>query len=122
MTNGTTPCISGGYTNMMTEDDSDLIRRSDALDCFHDWVDRYGDVHTPDEMAEYRAIEALPSVEPTLYGYNIEHLELIARVLQKEDLPPERVAEALTDIGRIVAIVNGESEEALRKAVEQWMI
>lgn len=44
-------------------DTDDLIRRSDALDCFHSWVDRYGDVHTPDEMAEYRAIEELPSVE-----------------------------------------------------------
>ena len=63
MTNGNTPCISGGYTNMMTEEDGDLIRRSEALECFHDWVDKYGDVHTPDEMAEYRAIEELPSVE-----------------------------------------------------------
>jgi len=59
-----TPCISGGYTSMMTEEDSDLIRRSDALECFHDWVDKYGDVHTPDEMAEYRAIEELPSAQP----------------------------------------------------------
>ena len=64
----------------------------------------------------------LPSAQPTIYGYNIEHLELIARVLQKEDLPPERVAEALTDIGRIVAIVKDEFEEELRKMVEQWMI
>ena len=64
----------------------------------------------------------LPSAQPTLYGYNIEHLELIARVLQKEDLPPERVVEALTDIGRIVAIVKDEFEETLRKSVEQYMI
>lgn len=41
----------------------DLISREAALDCFHDWIDRRGDVHTPDEMAEYRAIEALPFVE-----------------------------------------------------------
>lgn len=64
----------------------------------------------------------LPSVEPTLCGYKIEHLELIARVLQKEDLPPERVAETLTDIGRIIAIVEDEFEETLRKAVEQCTI
>lgn len=56
---------------------------------------------------------------PTLYGYNIEHLDLIARMLQKENLPPERVAEVLMDIGRIVAIVRDEFEESLRKAVEQ---
>lgn len=71
------------------------------------------------------SIGNLPSVEPTLYGYNIEHLELIARVLQKEDLPPERVVEALKDIediGRIVAIVMGEFEETLRKAVGQCTI
>lgn len=101
---------------------NDLIRRSDALNCFHDWVDRYGDVHTPDEMVEYRAIEELPSVEPTLYGYNIKHLDLIARILQKEDLPPDRIVDALTDIGRIVEIVKDEYEEALRKAVEQCTI
>ena len=67
------------------------------------------------------ALRDLPPAQPTLYGYNIEHLELIARVLQKEKLPPERVVEALTDIGRIVAIVRDEFEETLRKAVEQCM-
>ena len=61
----------------------------------------------------------LPSAQPTLYGYNIDHLELIASVLRKEGLPPERVAEALTDIGRIVAIVRDEFAETLRKAVER---
>lgn len=43
----------------------DLIRRQDALGCFHDWVDRYGDVHSADEMVEYQRIEAMPSVQPT---------------------------------------------------------
>ena len=43
---------------------SDLIDREAALNCFHSWVDKYGDVYTPDEMPEYQAIEALPSVQP----------------------------------------------------------
>lgn len=64
----------------------------------------------------------LPSVQPTLCGYDIEHLILIANVLRKENLPPERVVEALTDIGRIVSIVTNEFEESLRKAVEQCKI
>ena len=68
---------------------------------------------------EVKAIEVLPSAQPTLYGYNVEHLILIAEVLRKENMPPERVAEALTDIGRIVAIVRDEFEETLRKSVEQ---
>lgn len=68
------------------------------------------------------AINRLTPVQPTLYGYNIEHLALIATVLQKENLPPERVREAITDISRIVAIVKAEYEEALRKAVEHGHI
>lgn len=40
---------------------SDLIDREAALNCFHAWVDKYGDVYTPDDMPEYQAIEALPS-------------------------------------------------------------
>ena len=42
----------------------DLIDREAALNCYHDWVDQYGDVHTPDEIPEYQAIEALPSAQP----------------------------------------------------------
>ena len=71
------------------------------------------------EQDMIRRIRRLPSAQQTLYGYDIEHLKLIANVLQKENLPPERVADALMDIGRIVAIVRDEFEESLRKAVEQ---
>ena len=98
----------------------DTIKRQDAIDV----LTEYGNgrvVYISIEEA-VRRIEQLPSVQSTLYGYNIEHLELIARVLQKENLPPERVVEALTDINRIVDIVKDEFEETLRKAVEQCMI
>ena len=62
-----------------------------------------------------------PTAQPTIYGYNVEHLELIARILQKENMPPERVLEVLTDIGRIVAIISDEFRETLRKSVEQCL-
>lgn len=39
----------------------DLIDREAALNCFHAWVDKHGDVYTPDDTPEYQAIEALPS-------------------------------------------------------------
>ena len=105
----------------------DPIERQDAIDAIckacangDDYVDcRARDIKSTwcDNMV---ALRNLPSAQPTLHGYNIEHLELIARVLQKEDLPPERVVEALTDTGRIVAIVIDEFEETLRRAV--WNI
>lgn len=55
--------------------------------------------------------------ESTLYGFPLQHLELIAIILQKENLPPERVKECLTDIERIVDIVHEEFEESLRRSV-----
>lgn len=73
------------------------------------------------QWAKERLME-LPSAQPTLCGYDIEHLILIANVLRKENLPPERITEALTDIGRIVSICTDEFEESLRKAVEQCKI
>ena len=66
--------------------------------------------------------EKIPSAQPTLYGYDIKHLMLIADVLRKENLPPERVTEALMDIGRIVSIVRDEFEESLREAMKQCKI
>lgn len=71
---------------------------------------------TPNDIMRF------PSAQPTLDGYNVEHLELIAKLLEQENLPPERVSDALSDIGRVVAIVVDEFEETLRKAVEQCKI
>ena len=96
---------------------NDLIDRQAAIDDFYKYPNM---TWTTLDVLEH--INALPSAQPTLHGYNIEHLDLIARVLQKENLPPERIVEAITDIGRIVAIVRYEFEETLRRAVEQCTI
>lgn len=68
------------------------------------------------------ALKALPSAKPTLYGYPVEHLAMIATVLQKENLPPEKIEDVLTDFGRIVAMVRDDFEESLRRVVEQCKI
>ena len=41
---------------------SELILKEDVLDCFHDWIDRYGCEHTADEDPVYQRIEALDVV------------------------------------------------------------
>lgn len=43
---------------------NDLISRQAALNCFHAWIDKHGDVHEPDEIPEYEMIEALPPIQP----------------------------------------------------------
>lgn len=41
---------------------SELILKEDALNCFRDWIDRYGYEHTADEDPVYQRIEALDTV------------------------------------------------------------
>lgn len=104
---------------------NDLIDRQAAIDAFdgvkvnEENCDEYDIGYNDGNDFAVSKLSVLPSAQPTLYGYNIEHLEMIAMVLRKEDLPPERLAEILTDIGRIVTMVLDEMEESLRKAVEQ---
>ena len=96
------------------------FQESEDLDV-GDWIEHRIFVQNMNDI-DRQTILNLPSAQPTLYGYDIKHLMLIAEVLRKENLPPERVTEALMDIGRIVSIVRDEFEETLRKAVEQCKI
>lgn len=99
---------------------NDLIYRRDAVSRMSDllMIELEGKrLLTWNEVND--AINDLPSAEAMLYGYPVEHLVLIATVLRKENLPPERIAELLMDIGRIVAMVRDEYEDTLRKAVDK---
>lgn len=103
----------------------DLIERQAAIDALGeppdsgDWMDEWECGCRSQWEWDKEALENVPSTQPTLCGYNIEHLVLIAQVLQKENLPPDRITEVLTDIGRIVAVVCDEFEETLKRSVEQ---
>lgn len=106
----------------------DVISRQAAIDALKQqaetmsqWSNRYAE-QRKGVLTAVNIVEDLPSTQPTLYGYDIKHLMLIAEVLRKENLPPERVTEALMDIGRIVSIVSDEFEESLREAMKQCKI
>lgn len=117
----------------------DLIDREVAMDAVMEWlkkaqkplnrskynegeIDAYSTILTElKNIPPYKMININYSAvkHQTIYGYSIQHLILIANILQKENLPPERVVEALTDIGRIIAIVNDEFEESLRRSLNE---
>ena len=64
-------------------------------------------------------LEDAPTAEQTILGYPIEHLMLIAEVMRKENVTPEKVLEILMDVGHVAEIVRAEFEEQFRKAVER---
>lgn len=57
----------------------------------------------------------LPSVQQTLFGYKIEHLAYIARVMEKEGVTAEYAVRTFDDMSRAVRMI---IEEAQQKAEE----
>lgn len=102
----------------------DTISRQAAIDALADMhcksdEDGYVWIIRSDAWAR---IDALPPAQTTLGGYDVEHLVLIAKLLEKEKLPPERVSDALYDISQVVDIVVKEFEETLENAMKQSMV
>lgn len=64
-------------------------------------------------------LEDLPSAQLTLYGYPIEHLVMIARVMAKEHCTPEDVARLLQNAGEVAKMVRDEMMEMLKECVER---
>lgn len=70
-------------------------------------------------------IECAPTVDaepvtrcttPTIYGYPIEHLEMIARVMAKENCTPDDVVRMLQDAGVIAKMVRDEILETIERS------
>lgn len=95
---------------------NDLISRQAAIDEFYKCPN--GTWTTLDVM---NRLSNQPSAQPTLYGYKIEHLAMIARVMEKEGVSPEKAVETFQDIVGIVQMIADEQKEIFRKAVEQWL-
>ena len=66
-------------------------------------------------------IDEQPTVEPTLYGYKIENLALIARVMQKDGVTPEKAVQIFKDVQTIALKVTDEISGAIERAFEQAM-
>ena len=67
----------------------DLISRQAAMNAFAERVKRSNNsdfAPAPRWNDAVEIVENLPSAEPTLYGYKIEHLAYIARVMEKEGI------------------------------------
>ena len=64
-------------------------------------------------------IESLPSAQPTLYGYKIEHLAYIAMVMQKEGITADKAVEIFSDIACVVTMLIEEIQNMVDKEMER---
>lgn len=96
------------------------MRLIDA-DALMKWLSGYG------KMDEFfvgyleSVIEAQPTVEPTLYGYNLKHLALIAHEMAEKGITADKAAEIFADASAVVQLVIEEQKGAVEEAVKRWM-
>lgn len=91
----------------------DLISRQAAIDAITEIDDGFNcDIYT-NEVREI--LRELPAAQQTLFGYKIEHLAYIARVMEKEGVTAEYAVRTFDDMRRVVRML---LEEAQQKAEE----
>ena len=89
------------------------FQESEDLDV-RDWIEHRIFVQNMNDI-DRQTIFNLPPVEPTLYGYKIELLAYIARVMEKEGITAEQAVNAFDDLCMAVRLI---TEEALQKVEE----
>lgn len=62
-----------------------------------------------------RELRDVPDVRPTLYGYEIEHLAYIARVMEKEGITAEEAVRTFGDISRAVGMIIEEVQQKVEE-------
>lgn len=95
-----------------------LIDRQTAIDAVDDIP--YIKKHPNIGLLWKAWVEQLPSAQPTLYGYQIEHLALIARVMEKEGVTPEKAVQIFADIGSITEMLINEMQKNFEEVMKEW--
>lgn len=108
---------------------SDLISRQAAIDALEEQLD-YLQMLNKDENPKAESkwygvnwarntIADLPSAEPTLYGYNIDLLAYIARVMEKEGVTAEYAARTFDDMSRVIKMIIEEAQQKVEEALNE---
>lgn len=63
------------------------------------------------------AVQDLSPEQPSLYGYDIAHLAVIAAVMEKEGVTPEKAVQIFSDIQAVCQMVIDEIQERVAKAI-----
>ena len=99
---------------------TDCISRKAAIDAIHEEWDECLNVDESGETIAYETEDVicrLPSAQLTLYGYNIEHLAYIARVMEKEGITAEVAVNTFLDVGHAVKMILDEVREIAEREI-----
>lgn len=100
---------------------NDSISRTDAIRWVKTECNPYGkptlDFESGKKVIEH--LENMSSVQPTLFGYKIEHLAYIARVMEKEGITAEYAVKTFDDMKRAVKMILDEAQQEAEKILNE---
>ena len=100
----------------------DLISRQALMKEFSDFVRASNNsdfARTPTWNDAVSLVKSMPSAQPTLYGYKIEHLAYIARVMQKEGVTAKYAVRTFDDMSRTLRMIIEEAQEKVEKSLNE---
>ena len=107
-------------------DGKDTIYRQDAIDAFKKELTTgksKGNYVTICSAISYEGakqiLESLPSAQSTLYGYKIEHLAYIARVMEKEGVTADYAVRTFDDMSRALRMIIEEAQERVMETLNE---
>ena len=66
-----------------------------------------------------RVLNDLPSAQQTLFGYKIEHLAYIARVMEKEGVTAEYAVRTFDDMSRAIRMILDEAQQKAEEMLNE---
>lgn len=100
---------------------NDSVSRQEAIKTALEYIVEYlGGAFDEDFQKKLmERMNALPSAQPTLYGYKIEHLAYIARVMEKTGITAEQAAESFDDMGMAIRLLIEEITQKVEESVRE---
>lgn len=103
---------------------NDTISRQAAVNEIDEWIEAFRENGHKESASDAHFIRvgigALPPAQPTLYGYEIEHLAYIARVMQKEGITAEQAVNAFDDLVMAVRLITEEAQQKIEEAIYDY--
>ena len=65
--------------------------------------------------------EQMPPAQPTLYGYNIEFLAMVAEIMKKENVGPGEALQLFKSASYIAELVRAEWYENVQRQIQRQM-
>jgi len=96
----------------------DLISRQWLMECVNEGWIKF-DTEKDENRFIHLVRDTAPSVEPTLYGYKIELLAYIARVMEKEGITAEQAVNSFDDLSMAVRLIIEELQQKVEEAVRK---